>query len=75
MITHFSDKVWLVIFEQSTGGYGCRQYGVHGIFNKKNLAENALKKLDEISMNNSRIGYSIKEVNMKDKIVLFDYFY
>ena len=75
MITHFSDKVWLVIFEQATGGYGCRQYGIHGIFNKKNLAENALKKLNDSSMNDSRIGYSIKEVNMNDKTVLFEYYY
>lgn len=75
MITHFSDKVWLVIFEEATGSYGCCQYGIHGIFNKKNLAENALEKVKKSSKNNSRIGYRIKEVNMNDKVVLFEYFY
>jgi len=75
MITHFSDKVWLVIFEHATGGYGCREYGIHGIFNKRNLAEIALNKLNDSSENDMRISYRIKEVNMKDKFVLFDYYY
>ena len=73
MITHFSDKVWLVVFEELTGSLRCHISGIHGIFTEKNLAENALEKLNE-SCRGSRISYSIKEVNMNDKFVLFDYY-
>ena len=75
MITHFTNKAWLVTFEHRTGGFGCCDYGIHGIFNKKNLAEIALEKLNKNIKFNDNITYSIKEVNLNEKQVLFQFLY
>ena len=75
MITHFTDKAWIVIFEQSPGGFGNRNYGIHGIFNKKNLAEIALKNLNKNIKFYDKITYSIKEINLNEKQVLFQFLY
>jgi len=75
MITHFTDKAWIVIFEQRPGGFGNCNYGIHGIFNKKNLAEIALDKLNKNIKFYDKITYSIKEVNLNEKQVLFQFLY
>ena len=74
MITHFANKAWIVIFEQSPGGFGNRNYGIHGIFNKKNLAEIAIDKLQKES-NNSRSDYELQEVGLNEDKELFAFHY
>lgn len=71
-ITHFSDKAWLVTWVRQGGGFGCYQYGIHGIYNKPNLAQDALDKLNKES---TRIEYKIKEVSMDNSHQLFDFNY
>ena len=74
-ITHFSDKAWLVIWVRQGGGYGCYQYGIHGIYNKPDLAQNAVDELNEESKNDLRIGYKMQEVSMNNSHQLFEYNY
>ena len=74
-ITHFSDKAWLVTWERRGGGFGCLQYGIHGIYNKPNLAQIALDKLNEESINDPRIVYKMQEVSMNNSHQLFEYNY
>lgn len=75
MLTHFANKAWLVTFEHRTGGFGCYDYGVCGIFNKKNLAEIALDKLKKQNNNNNRKEFKIQEINLDGEHVLFNFVY
>ena len=75
MITHFANKAWIVTWEIAGNGLGCRNYGIHGIFNKKNLAEIALENLNKNIKFYNKITYSIKEVNLNEKQVLFQFLY
>lgn len=74
-IIHFSDKAWLITWERQGGGFGCRQYGISGIYNKPKLAQIALDELNEKSKNDSRIEYKIKEVSIDKDEQLFEYYY
>jgi len=72
---HFSDKCWMVLYEQSGGGFGCRQYGIVAICNKPKEADDILAKYNEASRNNSRIEYKIKEVPLSGNTQLFEFLY
>lgn len=74
-ITHFAGKAWLITWEHQGGGFGCRQYGIKGIYNKPTLAQIALDKLNEFSKNDPRIEYKLREVTLTDDHQLFEYFY
>lgn len=75
-LTHFANKAFIIIFDESTG-VGCRRYGIQGIYNKKSIAEIALAKLNEEILHDHRmsISYNIKEVSLNDKTALFSYYY
>jgi hypothetical protein len=73
-LTHFANKAFIIIFDESTG-FGCKRYGIQGIYNKKNIAEIALAKLNEETLHDMSISYNIKEVSLNDKTALFNYYY
>jgi hypothetical protein len=74
-ITHFTDKAFIITFEEAAGGFGCRRYGIKGIYNKKNIAEIAFAKLEKEAQHDMSISYNIKEVSLNDETVLFNYHY
>ncbi len=74
-ITHFTDKAFIITFEEAAGGFGCRRYGIKGIYNKKNLAEIAFAKLNKEAEYDMSILYKMKEVSLNDETVLFNYHY
>jgi len=75
-LTHFTEKAWLITWESSGGGnLYSRQYGIYGIYNKKNLAQIDLDKLNKESKNNSRIDYELQEVGLNENKELFAFHY
>jgi hypothetical protein len=76
-ITHFTQKAWLITWERSGGGFGCQQYGICGIYNKKNLAEIAIDKLkaESIKSKFSQIDYKLQEVGLNENKQLFSFDY
>lgn len=78
-ITHFADKAWLVTWERQGGGFGCRQYGVHSIHNKPNLAQNVLDKLvqaeNKKGFYDNKTSYCIQEVGLNENKQLFEFLY
>lgn len=74
-LTHFTNKAWLITWERMGGGFGCRQYGIAGIYNKKNLAQIDLDKLNKQSINDSRISYKLQEVGLNENKHLFSFDY
>ena len=74
-ITHFTQKAWLITWERRGGGFGCQQYGICGIYNKKNLAQIDLDKFNEESINDSRINYKLQEVGLNENKQLFSFDY
>ena len=74
-LTHFSNKAWLITWERMGGGFGCRQYGISGIYNKNNLAQIDLDKLNKESINDSRISYKLQEVGLNENKHLFSFDY
>ena len=74
-LTHFTDKAFVITFEEPTDRIGCMRYGIKGIYNKKNLAEIALAKLNKESDKKSDTQYEIQETSLNDETVLFVYHY
>ena len=66
-ITHFTDKAFIITFEEAAGGFGCRRYGIKGIYNKKNLAEIAFAKLNKEAEYDMSISYKMKEVTLNQR--------
>jgi len=58
-ITHFTQRAWLITWERRGGCFGCQQYGICGIYNKKNLAQIDLDKFNKESSNDLRIDYKL----------------
>ena len=76
-ITHFTNKVWIVTWEISTGR-GCMDYGIYGIFNKQNLANDAvieLKKQHSKPYSNRHSIIKVQEVTLDGSHKLFQYSY
>jgi hypothetical protein len=78
-ITHFADKAWLVTWERQSGGFGCYQYGVVGIYNKPNLAQTVLNDLvseeNKKGFYDNKTSYCIKEVGLNENKQLFEFLY
>jgi len=77
MITHFTNKAWLVTWEIIGPGMGCMSYGIHGIYNKENLANEAminLKKNHEWRKSQT-CTVKVKEVSLDGTHELFKYVY
>lgn len=82
-MTHFSNKAWIVTFEKPAGGFGCRSYGIMGIFNKPTLATNKLNQLNEQKRDAQKRGderekwteYLIQEVELNSVTKLFSFNY
>ncbi len=72
---YFTSKAYLVTFEQSGGGFGCRQYGIAAICNKTKEAQIQLERLNKESENNSRIEYKIQEIGLNEHKELFQFYY
>ena len=77
-MTRFTNKVWIVTWEVSTG-LGCIDYGIHGIFNKKKLADDACEKVkQEHAEKYSNLTYrniKVQEVTLDGSHKLFNYLY
>ena len=74
-LIHFTNKAWLITWERSGGGFRCRQYGICGIYNKKNLAQIDLDKFNKESSNDLRIDYKLQEVGLNENKQLFSFDY
>ena len=77
MITHFANKAWIVTWEIAGDGLGCRNYGIYGIYNKKNLADIAADKCKkEYKLQKRRFAdVQIQEVTLDGSHQLFQYLY
>jgi hypothetical protein len=77
MITHFTNKAWLVTWESIGPGLGCMSYGIHGIYNKENLAKEAadLLKKNHNWREPNTFTIKVKEVSLDGTHELFNYVY
>jgi hypothetical protein len=77
MITHYTNKAWLVTWECIGPGMGCVSYGIHGIFNKENLAKDAAVHLKKNHNWREPQTFTImvKEVSLDGTHELFNYVY
>ena len=76
-ITHFTNKAWLVTWEVVGPGLGCMSYGIHGIYNKENLANEAavLLKKNHKWRKPQIFSIKVKEVSLDGTHELFQYNY
>jgi hypothetical protein len=77
MITHYTNKAWLVTWEFLGPRMSCVSYGIHGIYNKENLAKEAaelLKKNHNWRKPNT-FAIKVKEVSLDGTHELFNYVY
>ena len=77
MITHFTNKAWIVTWEIAGGGFGCRNYGICGIYNKKNLADIAADKCKkEYKLEKRKFAdVQIQEITLDGSHKLFEFLY
>ncbi len=77
MITHFTNKAWLVTWECMGYSMGCMSYGIHGIYNKENLANEAavLLKKNHKWREPQIFSIKVKEVSLDGTHELFQYNY
>jgi|APGre2960657423_1045063.scaffolds.fasta_scaffold170214_1 hypothetical protein len=72
-LTHFTNKAFIITFEESTGRPGCVRYGIKGIYNNKNLAKIDFDKY--VNPKNRNTIFKLQEVTLNDEHVLFNYHY
>ena len=77
MITHFSNKAFLVTYEQSSGGLGCRKYVLAGIKNKRAAAETLMSEVAEKHKHDFHKIHDLKiqEVELNQEAAIFNYEY
>jgi hypothetical protein len=77
MITHFSNKAFLVTFERVTASYGCRKYVLAGIRNKRIAAETLMSEVEDFYKKSCRTieNLRIQEVQLNLEHDLFSYEY
>lgn len=77
MLTHFTNRAWLVTYEQGFSNYS-RSYGVVAICNVEARAKRILLDLQEKTKKDhrlSQIEYKIQEVNLQEQKELFHFNY
>lgn len=79
---HFTSKMYLVTYEQSSGQLECKKYGIVQVFNKPQAAQSCLKKLLKEQQakpwpERRKIEYNLKTVDLTNPLTteLFEYLY
>lgn len=77
MITHFTNKAYLVTYEQQSGGFGCCKYVLAGIKNKRTAAETLIKEVEIKHSNDFRkiSDLKIQEVELDEEAAIFHFNY
>lgn len=76
---HFTSKMYLITYDKAAGGFGCREYGIVKVFNKRKEALNFLEALKEKTpeYRASKITYDFKEIDLDNPLTtkLFEFLY